>query len=59
MDVIFDWDLGNMIYNGLIALRLCGFPFVEIGVASDNMIDVASLITYIQINSYVYIYAWF
>ena len=23
-----------MIYNGLITLRLCGFPFVEIGVAS-------------------------
>ena len=34
MDVIFDWNLGNMIYNGLITLRLCGFPFVEIGVAS-------------------------
>ena len=30
MDVIFDWNLGNMIYNGLITLRLCGFPFVEI-----------------------------
>ena len=27
MDVIFDWYLGNMIYNGLITLRLCGFPF--------------------------------
>ena len=25
MDVIFDWNLGNMIYNGLITLRLCGF----------------------------------
>ena len=23
-----------MIYNGLITHRLCGFPFVEIGVAS-------------------------
>ena len=32
MDVIFDWYLGNMIYNGLITLRLCGFPFAEIGV---------------------------
>ena len=34
MDVIFDWNLGNMIYNGLITLRLCGFPFAEIGVVS-------------------------
>ena len=34
MDVIFDWNLGNMIYNGLITLRLCGFPFVEIRVVS-------------------------
>ena len=34
MDVIFDWNLGNMIYNGLITHRLCGFPFVEIGVVS-------------------------
>ena len=34
MDVIFDWKLGNMIYNGLITLRRCGFPFVEIGVIS-------------------------
>ena len=30
MDVIFDWDLGNMIYNGLFTLRRCGFSFVEI-----------------------------
>ena len=30
MDVIFDWNLGNMIYNGLVTLRLCGFPFAEI-----------------------------
>ena len=37
MDVIFDWNLGNMIYNGLITLRLCGFPFVKIGVASSMM----------------------
>jgi hypothetical protein len=29
MDVIFDWNLGNMIYNDLITLRLCGFSFVE------------------------------
>ena len=33
MDVIFDWNLGNMIHHGLITLRLCGFPFMEIGVA--------------------------
>ena len=32
MVVIFDWNLGNMIFNGLITLRLCGFPFVEIEV---------------------------
>ena len=31
MDVIFDWNLGNMIYNDLITLRHCGFPFAEIG----------------------------
>ena len=30
MDVIFDWNLGKMIYNGLITLRLCGFSFTEI-----------------------------
>ena len=34
MDVIIDWDLGNMIYYGLITLRLCGFPIAEIGVVS-------------------------
>ena len=34
MDVIFDWNLGNVIYNDLITLRRCGFPFVEIGVVS-------------------------
>ena len=33
MDVILDWNLGHMTYNGLITLRLCGFPFTEIGVA--------------------------
>jgi hypothetical protein len=27
--------------------------------AEDNIDDVVSLITYIQINYYVYIYAWF
>ena len=38
MDVIFDWDLGNMIYNGLITLRLCGFPFAEIrSFQNDNL----------------------
>jgi hypothetical protein len=31
MDVIFDWNLGNKIYHGLITLRLCGFPFTKIG----------------------------
>ena len=34
MDVIFDWKLGNMIYNDLITLRRCGFPFTEIVVVS-------------------------
>ena len=34
MDVIFDWNLGNMIYNGHTTLRLCGFLFVEIGVVA-------------------------
>ena len=37
MDVIFDWDLGNMICNGLITLRRCGFPFTEIGVVSVDI----------------------
>jgi len=36
--VIFDWNLGNMIYSGLITLRLCGFPFVEIGVVSADLL---------------------
>ena len=36
MDVILDWNLGNLTYNGLITLRLCGFPFVEIGVVSNG-----------------------
>ena len=30
MDVVFNWNLGNMIYNGHNTLRLYGFPFVEI-----------------------------
>ena len=30
MDVIFDWNLGNMIYSGLITLRRCGFSFTKI-----------------------------
>ena len=34
MDVIFNWNLGNMIYHDLITLKLSGFPFVEIGVVS-------------------------
>ena len=34
MDVIFDWDLGIMTYNSHDTLRLCGFPFAEIGVVS-------------------------
>jgi hypothetical protein len=40
MDVIFDWNLGDMIYNGLITLRRCGFPFVEIGVVSVSIIAI-------------------
>ena len=44
MDVVFDWNLGNMIYNGHNTLRLCGFPFAEIRlfqepVASTNRTD--------------------
>jgi hypothetical protein len=37
MDVIFDWNLGNMIYHGFITLRLYGFPFAEIGVVSSAL----------------------
>ena len=40
MDVIFDWNLGNMIYNGLITLRLCTFPFTKIGVVSVGIRDI-------------------
>jgi len=39
MDVIFDWNLGNMIYNGLITLRLYGFPFMEIGVVLISSVE--------------------
>ena len=28
MDVVFDWNLGNMIYNGHNTLRLCGFSLL-------------------------------
>ena len=38
MDVIFDWNLGNMIYNGFITLRLCGFLFAEIGVVAVSVV---------------------
>ena len=31
MDVVFDWNLGNMIYNGHNTLRLCGFPLQKLG----------------------------
>ena len=40
MDVIFDWNLGNMIYNGLITLRRCGLPFAEVRVASVGIRDI-------------------
>ena len=40
MDVVFDWKLGNMIYNGLITLRLCGFPFAEIRVVLVGIRDI-------------------
>ena len=30
MDVVFDWNLGNMIYNGHNTLRLRGFLFAGI-----------------------------
>ena len=36
MDVIFDWNLGNMIYKGLITLRLCGFSSVGIRAILDH-----------------------
>ena len=42
MDVIFDWNLGNMIYNGLITLRLYGFPFAEIRSFQGPLVIVVS-----------------
>ena len=45
MDVIIDWNLGNMIYNGLITLRRCGLPFVEIGVVSVGIRAILDLRT--------------
>ena len=45
MDEIFDWDLGIMIYNGHNTLRLCGFPFVEIGVVSVGIRAILDLRT--------------
>ena len=45
MDVIFDWNLGNMIYNDLITLRRCGFPFAEIGVVSVGIRAILDLRT--------------
>ena len=39
MDVIFDWNLGIMIYNGHITLQLCGFLFAEVGVVSERLRD--------------------
>ena len=42
MDVIFDWNLGNMIYNDLITLRCYGFPFAEIGVVSLGFVCTCS-----------------
>ena len=45
MDVIFDWNLGNMIYNDLITLRRCGFPFTEIGVVSVGIRAILDLRT--------------
>ena len=45
MDVIIDWNLGNMIYHGLITLWLCGFPIVEIGVVSVGIRAILDLRT--------------
>ena len=45
MDVIIDWNLGNMIYNDLITLRRCGFPFVEIRVVSVGIRAILDLRT--------------
>ena len=45
MVVIFDWNLGNMIYNDLITLRRCGFPFTKIGVVSVGIRAILDLRT--------------
>ena len=45
MDVVFDWNLGNMTYNGLITLRRCGFPFAEIEVVSVGIRAILDLRT--------------
>jgi hypothetical protein len=45
MDVVFDWKLGNKIYRGLITLRLCGFPFIEIEVVSVGIRAILDLRT--------------
>ena len=45
MEVIFDWNLGNMIYHGLITLQLCGFPFAKIGVVSVGIRAIIDLRT--------------
>jgi hypothetical protein len=45
MDVIFDWNLGNMIYNGLITLQHCGFSFMEIRVVSVGIRAILDLRT--------------
>ena len=43
MDVIFDWNLGNMICNDHNTLRHCGFPFAEIGVVSTKACRIAGV----------------
>jgi hypothetical protein len=45
MDVVFDWNLGNKIHYGLITLRLCGFPFMEIEVVSVGIRAILDLRT--------------
>ena len=45
MDVIFNWNLGNMIFDGLITLRRCGFLFAEIGVVSVGIRAILDLRT--------------
>ena len=43
--LIYDWNVGNMIYNGLITLRRCGFPFAEIEVVSVGIRAILDLRT--------------